>query len=95
MKKISVFPFLILLTIFTIFSQAHADQFKSTGTVDVYFSPKGGATNTIVTELDNAKTEILVQAYSFTIAPIAKALTDARKRGVQIEVVLDKSQKSE
>jgi phosphatidylserine/phosphatidylglycerophosphate/cardiolipin synthase-like enzyme len=58
---------------------AHADQFKSTGTVDVYFSPNGGATNAIVTELNNAKTEILVQAYSFTSAPITKALTDARR----------------
>ena len=93
MRKISAFPFLILLTIFTIFSEAHADQFKSTGTVDVYFSPNGGATNAIVTELNSAKTEILIQAYSFTSAPIAKALTDARKRGVSIDVVLDKSQR--
>lgn len=95
MRKRSAFLILILFSFFTIFSQAHADQFNSTGTVDVYFSPNGGCTNAIVTELNNAKTEILVQAYSFTSAPIAKALTDARKRGVHIEVVLDKSQKSE
>jgi hypothetical protein len=30
-----------------------------------------------------------------TSAPIAKALVDAKNRGVYIEVVLDKSQKSE
>jgi len=36
-----------------------------------------------------------VQAYSFTSAPIAKALLDAHKRGVQVQVILDKSQRTE
>ena len=36
-----------------------------------------------------------MQAYSFTSAPIAKALVDAHKRGVQVQVILDKSQKGE
>ena len=42
-----------------------------------------------------AKSEILVQAYSFTSAPIAKALTSAFKRGVKVEAILDKSQRKE
>ena len=46
-------------------------------------------------EISQAKKEILVQAYSFTSAPIANALTSAKKRGVKIEAVLDKSQKRE
>jgi phosphatidylserine/phosphatidylglycerophosphate/cardiolipin synthase-like enzyme len=58
----------------------------------VFFSPKGGATEAMVHELGNAKKEILVQAYSFTSAPIAKALVAAHKRGVKITVVLDASQ---
>ena len=37
----------------------------------------------------------MVQAYSFTSAPIAKALVDAHKRGVKVEIVLDKSQRTE
>ena len=36
-----------------------------------------------------------MQAYSFTNADIAKALLDASKRGVQVRVVLDKSQETE
>jgi hypothetical protein len=32
-----------------------------------------------------------MQAYSFTSAPIAKALVDAHKRGVKVFAVLDKS----
>ena len=62
--------------------------------IQVFFSPNGGATDAVVQELGNAKKEILVQAYSFTSAPIAKALVDAHKRGVKVTVVLDKSQRS-
>lgn len=61
----------------------------------VYFSPNGGATQAIINEISNAKTEILVQAYSFTSTPIAKALVDAHKRGVKVEAILDKSQRKE
>jgi phosphatidylserine/phosphatidylglycerophosphate/cardiolipin synthase-like enzyme len=61
----------------------------------VYFSPDGGCTEAIVKEIINAKSEILVQAYSFTSTPIAKALVDAHKRGVKVEAILDKSQRSE
>src|SRR5262245_30502231 len=57
----------------------------------VYFSPPGGPTAAIVRELQAATTQILVQAYTFTSAPIAQALVDAKKRGVAILVVLDGS----
>jgi phosphatidylserine/phosphatidylglycerophosphate/cardiolipin synthase-like enzyme len=61
----------------------------------VYLTPSGGCTDAIVKEINNAKSEILVQAYSFTSAPIAKALVQAHKRGVKVEAILDKSQRSE
>lgn len=61
----------------------------------VYFSPNGGATEAIVRELGNAQHSIVVQAYSFTSAPIAKALRDAHKRGVKILAVLDKSNQTD
>ena len=60
----------------------------------VYFSPDGGAAAAIVAELGKATNSVLVQAYSFTSAPIAKALVDAHKRGVKITVILDKGQKT-
>ena len=68
-------------------------QSQSLPPIEVYFSPKGGCTEAVVRELGNAKATILVQAYSFTSVPIAKALLDAHKRGVEIEVILDKSQR--
>lgn len=70
---------------------AYAEALPATGTVAVYFSPRGGATEAVVREIGAARKEILIQAYSFTSKPIAKALLDARKRGVAIEAVLDKS----
>jgi phosphatidylserine/phosphatidylglycerophosphate/cardiolipin synthase-like enzyme len=63
--------------------------------VTVCFTPGGNCTGLIVQALANAKRTILVQAYSFTSAPIAKALLDAHKRGVQVQVILDKSQRTE
>jgi phosphatidylserine/phosphatidylglycerophosphate/cardiolipin synthase-like enzyme len=63
--------------------------------VTVCFTPGGNCTDAIVKALGDAKRTVLVQAYSFTSAPIAKALLDAHKRGVQVQVILDKSQRAE
>ena len=60
----------------------------------VYFSPMGGCTDAIVQEISRAKTEILVQAYSFTSKHIAKALVAAHKRGVRTVIILDKNNQS-
>ncbi len=62
--------------------------------IQVYFSPDGGCTAAITNAMAQAKKTILVQAYSFTSAPIAGALRDAHKRGVKVTVILDKSQRT-
>jgi phosphatidylserine/phosphatidylglycerophosphate/cardiolipin synthase-like enzyme len=59
--------------------------------IEVYFSPKGGCTDAILKELKAAKSTVLVQAYWFTSEPIAKALVEAHKRGVKVQVILDLS----
>jgi phosphatidylserine/phosphatidylglycerophosphate/cardiolipin synthase-like enzyme len=64
------------------------------GSIQVHFSPKGGATDAVVRALNGARQRVRVQAYSFTSQPIAKALLEAKKRGVDVEVVVDKSQRS-
>lgn len=62
------------------------------GEVTVFFSPKGGCTGAVVDALGRAKSSVLVQAYSFTNAAIARALVDAHRRGVKVQMILDKSQ---
>jgi phosphatidylserine/phosphatidylglycerophosphate/cardiolipin synthase-like enzyme len=61
----------------------------------VYFSPKGGCQDAILKEIKAARREVLVQAYSFTSEPLTHALIDAKKRGVHVEVILDKSNEIE
>jgi phosphatidylserine/phosphatidylglycerophosphate/cardiolipin synthase-like enzyme len=63
--------------------------------VTVCFTPGGNGTDLIVTTLGEAKRSILVQAYCFTSAPMAKALLEAHQRGVRVQVILDKSQRTE
>jgi len=67
----------------------------ATGTIEVAFSPQSGATEMVVKAISEARKNILVQAYSFTSAPIANALVQAKNRGVEVRVILDKSQRSE
>jgi phosphatidylserine/phosphatidylglycerophosphate/cardiolipin synthase-like enzyme len=62
---------------------------------EVFFSPKGGCTDAVVNEIRRATRSVLVQAYSFTSAPIAKALVDAHQRGLDVKIILDKSILSE
>lgn len=60
-----------------------------------FFSPNGGCTDAVISALRDARKTVLVQAYSFTSVPIAQALVDAHKRGVEVQVILDKSQRTE
>ena len=86
MKKIATIIFLVLIITLPVFA-------FNVDVENVCFSPHGGCTHAIVDQIDNAKTEILIQAYSFTSEPIAKALVNAHKRGVHVEMILDKSNK--
>jgi len=82
---------IVYCLIFAAFS-AIAQEFRLSNTpVSLYFSPSGGATEAVVHEIKQAKSEILIQAYSFTSTPIAKALADARARRVNIVALFDKS----
>ncbi|MDD2539507.1 MAG: phospholipase D family protein [Desulfuromonadaceae bacterium] len=85
---------LSFIFLFALTTTAWSAPLPSTGTVAVYFSPRGGATEAIISEISKAKHTIQLQAYSFTSAPIAKALLEAHKRGVHVEAMLDKSQKT-
>uniref|UniRef100_UPI0033405F2F phospholipase D family nuclease n=1 Tax=Wolbachia endosymbiont (group B) of Pilophorus perplexus TaxID=3066160 RepID=UPI0033405F2F len=60
----------------------------------VCFTPRENCTNLIIDSVDHAKSSVLVQAYQFTSKPIAESLVQAKKRGVDIKVILDESQTS-
>ena len=60
--------------------------------IQACFSPQGHCTDRIVSAIERAESSILVMAYSFTSPPIAQALTNAFERGVNVKVLIDKSQ---
>lgn len=62
---------------------------------EVCFTPGGNCTELIVREIGQAQRQVLVQAYSFTSPPIAQALVAAKRRGIEVQVILDKSQLTE
>lgn len=68
-----------------------AAQIAVDSPVIVAFSPDGDCTQVIVNAINAARTQILVQAYSFTSKPILAALAQARARGVGVTIILDKS----
>ncbi|MEN9946552.1 MAG: hypothetical protein RLZZ293_938 [Pseudomonadota bacterium] len=68
---------------------------KSAGTIEVAFSPNNGVTKTVIKAIGEAQQVILVSAYSFTSSDIANALLVAKKRGVDVKLILDKSQVSQ
>ena len=87
LKIVPILPLLLIAT--TLPAQSGPQDLRA------FFSPNGGCTDAVVSALQAAKKTVLVQAYSFTSAPIAKALVDAKKRGVDVRVILDKSQRTE
>jgi phospholipase D len=88
------YTFLFLFILFPVNTFAffnNKDTFTNTK-YEVCFTPGGNCTDLIIDAINSAKKELLVQAYSFTSAPIAKAVVEAQKRGISVRVILDKSQ---
>lgn len=54
------------------------------------FMPDEECENTIIEYINYAQKTILVQAYSFSSRPIAKALIDAKNRGTIVTLFIDK-----
>jgi phosphatidylserine/phosphatidylglycerophosphate/cardiolipin synthase-like enzyme len=59
---------------------------------EIAFLPGRGATDLVVRTIASARHTVRVAAYSFTSKPIALALLADARRGVDVKVVVDKSQ---
>ena len=90
MRK-ELIPIVCVVTALYLSTVLHA-QTNTTPDIKVYFSPHGGCTEAVVRAVNGAHKQVLVEAYSFTSEQIAMALIEAEKRGVDVEVILDKSQ---
>ncbi|MBI1824349.1 MAG: phospholipase D family protein [Nitrospirae bacterium] len=87
--------FLGLLSFFLLLSCATMHRSSADETLwQVCFTPDENCADQIVILIETAKHSIFLQAYSFTSSQIANALLRASKRGVHIEIILDKSARS-
>lgn len=64
----------------------------ATGTVQLAFTPGDDATQIIVEAIQAARSQILVQAFSFTNQKIADALIASQKRDVKVRIIADRGQ---
>lgn len=62
--------------------------------VSVFFAP-GNYLDAVISRIDSAKSEILIQSYYFGSVPVADALIRARKGGVRVAVIMDRSARAE
>ena len=53
------------------------------------FAPSGGALELVIEAIDQAHSSIHMAAYLLTSAKVARALVQAKKRGVTVQVLLD------
>jgi phospholipase D len=89
---------LIVLKIGTAFLSGEREALgravQSASNVKSCFTPSEFCAAEIVEKIRNSNSEIRVQAYGFTSELIALALVQARKRGIDVAVILDKSAES-
>ena len=57
--------------------------------IDVGFSPEGSAQQLVLRTLDDAHESIRLMGYSFTSPEVVKSLVAAKRRGVDVRVVVD------
>lgn len=59
--------------------------------INLCFTPPSGCASRVVGAIENATTSIRMQAYGLTHPEIAMALVEAKKRGVDVSILLDRS----
>lgn len=75
---------------------ARPAPFVNGSTYTLCFVPDGASCQDLLVDaIGRTRHKLLIQAYSFTSAPIAEAVAQAHRRGVDVRVIVDKSQVSE
>lgn len=93
-KKISAWILTILFVSFCSYLDCCVKNAEPKTRLETGFSPAGSSLDIILKGVGDSKESILVAAYSFTSQPIAKALVEAHKRGVKVQVIADKKSNS-
>jgi len=81
----------LLLAVVSIAAAAcTAEPMPATGSVEVAFTPWDDAEGALLRVISGARKSIRVQAYLFTSRPLARALIETHRRGVDIAILADR-----
>jgi phosphatidylserine/phosphatidylglycerophosphate/cardiolipin synthase-like enzyme len=90
---------LIVATVFACNTNAHAAERVAlrgdAAAVDVYFAPQDDISLYLVDFISKAQRRVWLAGYTFTMPEIARAVSQAKARGLDVRVVLDASQSGE
>lgn len=64
-------------------------QAQAAPSIDVGFSPEGSALRLVLRTIDSAQQNVRLMGYSFTSPEVVKSLIAAKRRGVDVKVVVD------
>ena len=90
----SVIRLILYLSPFLACIAWYSNALASDDDQEVAFSPHQGAMELVIKAISEARKSIRVALYSFTSRPIAQALVDAHRHGIEVRAVLDKSNKT-
>lgn len=68
---------------------------SSSFAAEVFFSPRGGCMDQVLSWVGSANSSVHVLIYSFTLDDVGRALVSALERGVDVKVVFEKGQISQ
>jgi len=77
--------------------EAQVQQLRASSNISVlgvYFSPRGGAAQQVIYWIGRANRSVHILIYSFTLDGIGDAVLQAYRRGVEVQIVFEKSQVS-
>ena len=94
--------FSLLLLLFAASTTAAAFEFPlnsrssrsmaASGTIQLAFSPEDDTGALVIQAIHDAKKQVLVQTFSFTHRKIAQALIEAKRRGIDVQMIADGEQ---
>ncbi len=67
-----------------------SNSIPAIGSIEYALTPGADAAELIVRTIDGARMQVLVQAFSFTHLGIANALVRAHRRGLDVQVIMDR-----
>lgn len=68
---------------------SHTDRAPAAGLIESAFSPDAGSEDLVVKVINASQKSIRLAAYSFTSPKVVRALMDAKRRGVDVRIVVD------